>query len=147
MKSIFEELEYLKLRERLKTITPSNNAQWGVMSAAQMMKHCQYPLQVAMGKEKIVIKSNWLVKILFKKMMYSSKPYRKNGPTLSTFKVEDSRDFASEKEKLDLWIQELWYDRNNENRRSHPVFGEFTKEQWGVLQWKHLDHHFKQFGV
>jgi Ca2+-binding EF-hand superfamily protein len=29
----------------------------------------------------------------------------------------------------------------------HPAFGSFTKEQWGQLQYKHLDHHLKQFGV
>ncbi|MGB5666410.1 MAG: DUF1569 domain-containing protein, partial [Maribacter sp.] len=29
----------------------------------------------------------------------------------------------------------------------HPLFGEFTVEQWGQMEFKHLDHHLKQFGV
>jgi len=39
--------------------------------------------------------------------------------------------------KLDS--RETWYP--------HPSFGEFTKEQWGQLEYKHLDHHLRQFGV
>jgi phytoene/squalene synthetase len=40
---------------------------------------------------------------------------------LKKFKIVEQYDFASEKEKLDQWMQELWYDRNNEHRREHPV--------------------------
>ncbi|MCF6222561.1 MAG: hypothetical protein L3J34_02410 [Flavobacteriaceae bacterium] len=27
------------------------------------------------------------------------------------------------------------------------MFGEFTAKQWGKMQYKHLDHHLKQFGL
>ena len=147
MESFFNEATYNQLRERLDSIKPESEPLWGKMTAAQMFKHCQYPIQVALEKEKFAIKSNWLVKVLFKKMMYSPKPFAKNAPTAKAFRMTDTYDFASEKEKLDQWMQELWYDRDNEKRRPHPVFGHFTKEQWGILQWKHLDHHFRQFGV
>ena len=147
MESFFNEATYRRLRDRLETIDPTSEPAWGKMSAAQMFKHCQYPIQIALEKEKFTIKPNWLVRIFFKRMMYSSKPFQKNAPTAKAFRMKDFYDFSSEKEKLDHWMQELWYDRDNENRRPHPVFGHFTKEQWGVLQWKHLDHHFRQFGV
>ncbi|NND11366.1 MAG: DUF1569 domain-containing protein, partial [Flavobacteriaceae bacterium] len=29
----------------------------------------------------------------------------------------------------------------------HPSFGYYTKDQWGKTQYKHLDHHLRQFGV
>jgi hypothetical protein len=28
----------------------------------------------------------------------------------------------------------------------HPFFGPLTNEEWNALQWKHIDHHLKQFG-
>lgn len=28
-----------------------------------------------------------------------------------------------------------------------PVFGNLTREQWGALSYKHVDHHLRQFGV
>jgi hypothetical protein len=30
---------------------------------------------------------------------------------------------------------------------SHPLFGILAWPEWGVLQWRHLDHHLRQFGV
>lgn len=29
----------------------------------------------------------------------------------------------------------------------HPAFGKMTSKAWGVPGYRHLDHHFKQFGV
>lgn len=29
----------------------------------------------------------------------------------------------------------------------HPAFGRLGRREWGVLSWKHLDHHLRQFGV
>ena len=29
----------------------------------------------------------------------------------------------------------------------HPFFGTLTGKQWGETQYKHVDHHFRQFGV
>lgn len=147
MESYFNEQAWSNLQSRLQQLTPESNAQWGKMNVAQMMKHCQSPLQLAVGKEEVAMKPNWLIKFFFKKMMYSPKPFKKNAPTPPIFQVTDERDFNKEKEQLKHWMQELWNDRDNESRRPHPVFGEFTKDQWGIMQWKHLDHHFRQFGV
>lgn len=147
MQSFFTETTYKDLHHRLDKISTDRPALWGTMNAAQMFKHCQQPIKTALGKDTTPMKSNWLVKFLFKKMMYSPKPFKKNVPTPKKFRMTADYDFNSEKEKLNQWMQELWSDRNNEDRPEHPVFGHFTKEQWGILQWKHLDHHFRQFGV
>ena len=29
----------------------------------------------------------------------------------------------------------------------HPFFGKLTSEEWGIGMYKHLDHHFRQFGA
>jgi hypothetical protein len=29
----------------------------------------------------------------------------------------------------------------------HPAFGALARTEWGVLTWKHFDHHLRQFGV
>jgi len=30
--------------------------------------------------------------------------------------------------------------------KNHPLFGSMTPEDWGFLQYKHMNHHLKQFG-
>lgn len=147
MKSFFEPDAYQELQERLEKINPDSQPEWGKMNAAQMANHCQAPVKIALGKSDISMKSNWLIKALFKKMLYSPKPYRKNSPTPPQFRSTGDYDFNEEKASLQKWMQELWEDRDNENRNPHPVFGNFTKDQWGIMQWKHLNHHFEQFGV
>jgi hypothetical protein len=29
----------------------------------------------------------------------------------------------------------------------HPAFGNLNGRSWGVLMWRHMDHHLRQFGV
>jgi hypothetical protein len=42
-------------------------------------------------------------------------------------------------------MKALYADHENENRRPQAVFGHCTKEQWGKMNWKHLNHHFEQY--
>jgi len=143
MKSFFEPEVYQELQQRLEKINADSQPQWGKMDA----NHCQAPLKIAVNKSDVKLKSNWLIKVLFKKMMYSPKPFKKNAPTPPQFRSNGEFDFQNEKEGLQQWMNELWEDRDNKNRVDHPVFGNFTEEQWGIMQWKHLNHHFEQFGV
>lgn len=84
---------------------------------------------------------------LFKKSMYSDKPWRKNLPTIKKFKVEDEREFEAEKKTLNELITAFHGRREQKEWNPHPMFGEFTPEQWGKMQYKHLDHHLRSFGV
>jgi hypothetical protein len=29
----------------------------------------------------------------------------------------------------------------------HPAFGKMNRKEWGIMVYKHLDHHLRQFGV
>ena len=31
--------------------------------------------------------------------------------------------------------------------QEHPAFGRLARRAWGVLAYRHLDHHLRQFGV
>ena len=79
--------------------------------------------------------------------MYSDKLWRKNLPTAKGFKITDAKDFASEKAKLAALLDEFDTQRSRNDWQAHPAFGPMTKEQWGKMQYKHLDHHFRQYGV
>jgi hypothetical protein len=84
---------------------------------------------------------------IFKKSMYSDKLWKKNMPTPKRFRMVESYDFSNEKQKLSDLIDAFHARKNDDHWQPHPMFGDFTKEQWGQMQYKHLDHHFRQFGV
>ena len=148
MKSLFNEGTFSEIEERLHKLDANSSAQWGKMSPAQMAAHCQRPLIMLLGRDTFGLKPNFLIKLLFKPMMYSDKLWKKNMPTMKFFKVEDTRDFNKELNSLKSLLEEVNQHRKSNNPwPKHPVFGKMTDEQWGKMQYKHLDHHFRQFGV
>ncbi|WP_299129550.1 DUF1569 domain-containing protein [uncultured Winogradskyella sp.] len=147
MQSIFEEKAYNEIKARISKLNESATANWGKMNTGQMVWHCQGPFNILLEKNDYGMKPNWLVKLLFKKSMYNDKPWKKGLPTAKFLKTEDTKDFEQEKIKLEALIDEAYSQRTKTEFAPHPAFGHFTSQQWGQIQYKHLDHHFKQFGV
>ena len=149
MKSIFDPKTYEEVLGRIGQLNQKSRPLWGKMDVAQMMCHCQYPLEVAMEKKEIK-KPGPVMRLLyksFKSAMYNDKAWRKNLNTPKEYKVVSDKDYSREKEKLTDLILEFHQLREREHWDPHPAFGHFTHEQWGKLQFKHLDHHLRQFGV
>lgn len=147
MKSFFDDGVYEEISFRLNKLSGDSQPNWGKMSCAQMLNHCQKPLNTILEKEDYGLKPNWLVNLLFKKSMYSDKLWRKNMPTAPKFIIKENKDFETEIAQMRQLLKELHSERNREQWQPHPAFGKLTKDQWGKMQYKHLDHHFRQFGV
>ncbi|MEM7486520.1 MAG: DUF1569 domain-containing protein [Bacteroidota bacterium] len=149
MKSLFEIDGHTEVIERIEKLNESTNAEWGKMKLGQMLYHCQFPLNLALGNYKMK-KPNPVMKLLyqsFKKSMYNDKLWKQGLPTPKPFKVILEKEFSSEKKKLISLVNEFHQQRDRTAWEPHPAFGTFTTKQWGQMQYKHLDHHLRQFGV
>ncbi|MEP3373266.1 MAG: DUF1569 domain-containing protein [Maribacter dokdonensis] len=147
MKSLLTKEAYEEINQRIDLLTQNSEKVWGKMSVGQMCWHCQYPLQLAIKNKPNNSKGNWFIKTFFKKSLYSDKPWRKNMPTAPQLKAKEDKDFETEHKLLKKLVSDFYAVRDREEWHPHPAFGAFTKEQWGQVQYKHLDHHLKQFGV
>ena len=147
MNSLFEPEAFSEIKERLANLNETSPKQWGKMTPGQMVHHCQGPLNIMLEKNDYGLKPNWLAKLFFKKSLYSDKLWRKNLPTSKFLKETDDRDFNIEKANLEALLTEFELHRERTDWKPHPGFGRFTKDQYGKMQYKHLDHHFRQFGV
>jgi len=145
MKSLFESDAHQEIINRIDKLNENSTANWGKMTVGQMAHHCQYPLNIVLGKNNYNLKPNWFVNILFKKSMYSDKLWRKNLPTVPHFREKENKDFNIEKTNLVALIEELYAHKNKTQWQPHPTFGKLSAEQWGKMQYKHLDHHLRQF--
>ncbi|MFL1895728.1 DUF1569 domain-containing protein [Aquimarina sp. 2-A2] len=145
MKSLFDIASKNEIEDRIHILSISSPAQWGKMDVAQMLHHCQFPLRIALNKEDFKLKSNWIARVFFKKLLYNDTPWRKGLPTAPNFKVKENKDFDHEKTALINYINEFYQLDDSQELPVHPVFGKFTRQQWGQMQYKHLDHHLKQF--
>jgi len=75
-------------------------------------------------------------------------PIAKNAPTADEFIVTDERDLEREREKLLGLIDRFAAGGPDAcTTNPHAFFGPMTPQEWAILQYKHLDHHLRQFGV
>jgi len=150
MKSLFETDSYNQIKARLNALSNTSEALWGKMNVGQMCKHCQVAFNVANGdvipNEKIGSIKKFIFSLM-KPLMYNDKPWKKNIPTGKDFIITEEVDFSTEKEKLLALINDFHSKKNKPEWAPHPVFGKFTPQQYGKMMYKHLDHHFTQFGV
>ena len=147
MKSLLTKEGYSDIKERLEKLNANSERQWGKMTVGQMVWHCQYPLKLAIANKENSSKGNWLINIFFKKSMYSDKPWRKNLPTSPKIKAREPKEFDTEYQKLSDLVDEFSKLSSRDVWHPHPSFGVFTKNQWGQMEYKHLDHHLRQFGL
>ncbi|MBQ4821477.1 DUF1569 domain-containing protein [Aquimarina sp. MMG016] len=147
MKSLFDETTKNEIESRIEQLSNTSTPAWGKMDVAQMFYHCQFPLKIALKKNHPRMKSSLLAKLFFKKSLYNDKPWKKNLPTHPKLKVVDQKEFDQEKQQLLELVSAFSNERNRPYWEPHPMFGKFTNEQWGQMQYKHLDHHLQQFNV
>ena len=134
--------------DRIQALTPDSRAEWGKMDVAQMLAHCQAPLQIAVGERTM---KRGLIGRLFggfaRRSLARPEPFGKNMPTAPSFKIADARDFDEERDRLVALVRRFTDGGSGALSSEHPFFGPMTPEEWGSLQWKHLDHHLRQFGA
>lgn len=149
MKSLFETESHSEILSRINTLNESSKGLWGKMEVGQMLFHCQFPLNLALGRYEMK-KPNPIMKLIFKsfkKGLYDDSVWKPNMPTAKPFKVVDKREFITEKEKLITAVNDFHNEKGKKEWDPHPAFDYFTPEQWGKMQYKHLDHHLRQFDV
>jgi len=150
MKTIFDEKIREQLINRVEQISEGKQAAWGKMNVFQMVKHNTYWNGWLLGIEDHTYKQAFMGKIFgkiaLKRMVKNEKPLDKNIPTSDQFKVKElTGDLESEKSK---WISLInGYENYNNSKFIHDFFGKMTKEQIGILAYKHTDHHLRQFGL
>ncbi|MEP6464917.1 MAG: DUF1569 domain-containing protein [Parafilimonas sp.] len=149
MNTIFNLDDKNDIINRIDQLHPDSKPMWGKMSVAQMLAHCVVPTKISSGD--IQSKQIFLGKIfgkIAKKQMLASEEMKKGLPTDPSFVIKHSPDFYTSQDELKAAIEKLYTtDKTALLQRKHPFFGKMTLEEWGILNYKHYDHHLKQFGV
>lgn len=149
--NVFEGSTTKLITHRLDKLSNETVPEWGKMNAAQMLAHLNIAYDIAYGK--IPMQYNWFMKTMFKmflKPMVCSdkKPYPKNGQTAPVFKIETDKDFEAEKAKfLENVKMTASKGATYFEGKESASFGKLSAEEWNTQFYKHLDHHFTQFGV
>lgn len=150
MHSLFTTDGQVDFLQRIHALSPDSQPIWGKMTVGQMLAHCQEPLKIAFRERK----GSWsLIGFLFgsrakKKFVNSPEPFDRNLPTDSSFKQTTPKEFEPEKAKLIEYVARFrTLGEAAITTDKHPFFGDMSPREWEYLTLKHLDHHFRQFGV
>ncbi len=150
MKSVLSKTGRTEIGGRLARLEAGAARRWGKMDAAQMCAHCAAVLEMATGglpgRQRLIGKL--LAPFVRRTLLRSETPMMRGAPTDPRFAVADPRDFAREKARLTATFARFCdAGVSGLDGVVHPFFGRMTGEEWGVLQYKHLDHHLRQFGA
>lgn len=149
MGNIFIEADKNDIINRIDELHPNSKAMWGKMNVSQMLAHCVVPTRVSAGE---LPSAQTLLGKFFgrmaKKQLLNGEYMKKNLPTAPNFIIKETPDFYLSQQALKEAIQRLYEtDKSALLQRKHPFFGKMTLEEWGILNYKHFDHHLRQFGV
>lgn len=148
MKTIWNSGDRRELLERFSKLTPDRKPLWGKMSCTQMVTHCGEPLRAAMGELTVAAKGPVILR--FPPVRYAVihwLPVPKSAPTAPEFVPPPGGDWkraqAALAQTTDRFVKMA---EKGGTFVEHPAFGAISHAEWGLLMWKHLDHHLKQFG-
>jgi hypothetical protein len=135
----------------LDKLSSEKKPSWGEMNAQRMVEHLTDTIRIANGKnlQSIVIPEDRVEKM--QNFLESDKPMARNIEVPFAGKNVKLRNEELETaidEFADEWL--LFEDifENQPNHTSlHPFYGELNYRQWLLLNDKHLNHHFEQFGL
>ena len=149
MESLFTPEGNQHIIDRINKLQPTSLSQWGKMTVDQMMSHCIAPLDVVYGD--LHLKMNPLMALLgryvIKGKLLKAERYQKDSPTAPAFIRTGSYDFEATKNELIEKVKKFREGPQVIKIHKHPFFGPLTHKEWDNMQWKHLDHHLRQFGV
>lgn len=149
MDTLFDPAARDRILARIDALRPDAPRAWGKMDAAQTLSHCAHGIEAATGDA--VLHSNFMAKMIgpfFKGLLVGPKPFSRNSPTHPLLVRKTACDFATEKTRL-VAVVRKFHDAGPSSaaRYRHAFVQKLTGEEWGVMQYKHLDHHLRQFGA
>ncbi len=150
MKHLLDAKTAAEVKNRIAQLTPTCSPQWGRMSAAQAVAHCAAGLEVALDDRRPprVLIGRLFGPIVKRLAFKDDAPMRQNSPTVPSMIVADDRELEVERRRLlELIDRFVAAGPSGCTRHPHSFFGRLTPEEWAVLQYKHLDHHLRQYAV
>ena len=149
MKTLFDAAAYQDIVRRLDSLHAGSTRQWGKMSVAQMLEHTARALEMAAGKTPG--RQRPIGKVLgwaFRKGFVGPAPFPKNSPTGPNFIIKHEPELQASLDRVKSLVAEFHTMGEAAcDGNIHGFFGKMTGREWGITQYKHLDHHLRQFGA
>jgi len=147
LKTIWQPEAYEELLSRAARLQPNAPAQWGKMNCSRMLTHVTDGLRMVNGDLQVRPKMTPLKFTPIKQLIIHWLPFPKGAPTAPELLARTPGDWDGEVSAFKTALQQFTARAQQQQWPEHPAFGKLSAKDWGVLVYRHIDHHFKQFGV
>lgn len=148
MRSILNKSDLGEIGSRVRLLSLSSTARWGSMHVVDMLQHLRLSARMTLG-ELPVPSANKRVFQMFplKHLIIYVLPFPKGAPTAPELKPSVSESLEEERAALLALLERIGAGPREGAGPAHPLFGPMTWREWGVVTYKHADHHLRQFGA
>ncbi|MEP7272348.1 MAG: DUF1569 domain-containing protein [Acidobacteriota bacterium] len=146
MKTLHDREARDKLGARLQGLASGKQAQWGKFTCPQMLAHVADGLRMALGELPVNSKNSPLRYWPLKQLIIYWLPFPKGAPTAPELLARPAQSIDEELRTIGLLLNKFGDHKGHAHWPAHPAFGQLTEVDWGVLQYKHIEHHLRQFG-
>jgi len=148
MASIWEEETRNELLNRLDRLTADAPARWGKFNCPAMLAHVNDALRMPLREVTAPMKNLPIRFSPLKQLVIYYLPFPKGVPTSPVLLARcDEAVFQDEVQAFAQILDRLARRSRETSWPKHPAFGTMSRRGWGVLGYRHVDHHFTQFGV
>jgi hypothetical protein len=147
MRSLYRDADRRDILRRAGQLTPEHRPAWGRMNARQMLAHVSEALRMGLG-DVVIPQYRHIVRFSpLKELIIYWLPFPKGAPTAPQLLARSAEDWDAEQQVFRTLVERFNGSIPTGATPVHPLFGRMTWPQWGVLTYRHLDHHLRQFGV
>ena len=150
MKTVFDRAVRDELAARLRRLTPDTCAQWGKFTVTKMLAHVNDAMRMNVGELAVAPKPNPFRNAFGRWLLVYALPWPKGSPTAPELLARgrsDAIEFEAERAKFRELLENVAARQGAREWPEHPAFGAMREKDVGVLVYKHLDHHLRQFAV
>lgn len=151
MKNLLDQRTKEEILQRIDKLSPETKANWGKMDVKQNLRHMHDALLIPLNElDPTLINPPKVPKWLLKFFLLNVKPPKGKAETFKEINMVANtihpEDFEQEKIALKKVVERFVASGSNfipENK----LAGKFSENDWGKLNFNHMDHHLRQFGV
>ena len=148
MGSILNDHDRNAINSRLRSLSPSSTGRWGSLDVAGMLHHLQLSARMTLGELEVPSVNKRVCQVFpVKHLLLYVLPFPKGAPTAPKLKPVVAGSMEEERAALLELLERIATGPREGAGPDHPLFGPLTWREWGVVTYKHADHHLKQFGV
>jgi oxepin-CoA hydrolase / 3-oxo-5,6-dehydrosuberyl-CoA semialdehyde dehydrogenase len=151
---VFVEMTNEKVEACINKLTQDSKPKWGILTPQHLLEHLEQGYRIMSGEIQdfeIATPEKILEKVHHSLYNYEKFPQGTAFPTMKKGELEDliHPDFETAKAKFfeARAAYQAFFKENPEAVMKNMVFGELNRYESYLLERKHLNHHFEQFGV